>query len=124
MIFTDQRRLFTSLQVCRACGISRTSLFRLEEIGFLTPYSVNPDTGYRYYDLQNITAVGQFQKMQEIGLSKKDIVDLYLERMDSEEFLKTQRQKLNMMQRFLDDAFSRKLGFSPASYSEIIRLYP
>ena len=100
MIFTDQRRLFTSAQVCRACGISRTSLFRLEEIGFLTPYSVNPDTGYRYYDLQNITAVGQFQKMQEIGLSKKEIVDLYLEQIDSEEFLKTQRQKLNMMQRF------------------------
>ena len=103
MIFTDQRRLFTSLQVCRACGISRTSLFRLEEIGFLTPYSVNPDTGYRYYDLQNITAVGQFQRMQEIGLSKKEIVDVYLEQIDSEEFLKIQRQKLNLMQRFLDE---------------------
>ena len=103
MFFTEQRRLFTSAQVCRACGISRTSLFRLEEIGFLTPYSVNPDTGYRYYDLQNITAVGQFQRMQEIGLSKKEIVDVYLEQIDSEEFLKTQRQKLRMMQRFLDE---------------------
>ncbi len=103
MNFTDQRRLFTSAEVCHACGISRTSLFRLEEIGFLTPYSVNPETGYRYYDLQNITAVGQFQRMQEIGLSKKEIVDIYLEQIDSGEFLKTQHQKLNMMQRFLDE---------------------
>ncbi|MCR5024606.1 MAG: MerR family transcriptional regulator [Lachnospiraceae bacterium] len=103
MIFTDQRRLFTSAEVCRACGISRTSLFRLEEIGFLSPYSVNPETGYRYYDLQNITAVGQFQRMQKIGLSKKEIVDVYLEQIDSKEFLKTQRQKLNMMKRFLDE---------------------
>ncbi len=103
MVFPDQRRLFTSAQVCRACGISRTSLFRLEEIGFLTPYSVNPDTGYRYYDLQNITAVGQFQKMQEIGLSKKEIVELYLEQIDDKEFLKKHRQKLYMMQRFLDE---------------------
>ncbi|MCR5107370.1 MAG: MerR family transcriptional regulator [Lachnospiraceae bacterium] len=102
MVFFDNRKLFTSAEVCHACGISKTSLFRLEECGFLKPYHVNPDTGYRYYDLQNITSIGQFQKMQAIGLSKKEIVELYYERVDSSEFLAAQRQKLNMMQRFLD----------------------
>ena len=102
MIFPDKRRLFTSAEVCHACGISRTSLFRLEEIGFLKPYRINPDTGYRYYDLQNITAVGQFQRLQGIGLSKKEIVDVYHERVNSEDFLQEQRRRLNAMQRFLD----------------------
>ncbi|MCR5301781.1 MAG: MerR family transcriptional regulator [Lachnospiraceae bacterium] len=103
MIFAEKRRLFTSAEVCRACGISRTSLFRLEEIGFLTPYRVNSNTGYRYYDLKNITAIGQFQKMQNVGLSKKEIVDVYFERTDSEEFIRSHRQKLELMQRFLDE---------------------
>ncbi len=103
MIISDNRKLFTSAEVCHVCGISKTSLFRLEEFGFLKPYYVNPDTGYRYYDLQNITAVGQFQRMQGIGLSKKEIVDVYLNRVDNADFLKTQRQKLNKMQRFLDE---------------------
>ncbi|MCR5430956.1 MAG: MerR family transcriptional regulator [Lachnospiraceae bacterium] len=103
MIFPDNRKIFTSAEVCHACGISRTSLFRLEEIGFLKPYHVNPENGYRYYDLQNITVIGQYQRMQAIGLSKKEIVDLYYERVDSKEFLDVQRQKLNMLERFLDD---------------------
>ncbi len=103
MGFTDKRQLFTSAEVCHTCGISKTSLFRLEECGFLKPYYVNPDTGYRYYDLQNITTVGQFQRMQEFGLSKKEITDVYYNRVDSAEFLKIQRQKLSRMQKFLDE---------------------
>ncbi len=102
MIFPHQRKLFTSAEVCRACGISRTSLFRLEEAGFLKPYHVNPETGYRYYDLQNITAIGQYQSMQALGMSRKEIMDMYYDRTDGKEFLETQRQKLKRMQRFLD----------------------
>lgn len=103
MVIRDNRKLFSSAEVCNTCGISKTSLFRLEECGFFKPYYVNPDTGYRYYDLQNITAVGQFQRMQEIGLSKKEITDVYYNRVDSAEFLKAQRMKLSRMQRFWDE---------------------
>jgi len=103
MSLPDKRILFTSAEVCHTCGISKTSLFRLEECGFLKPYYTNPDTGYRYYDLQNITTVGQFQRMQEFGLSKKEITDVYYNRVDSAEFLKIQRQRLSRMQKFLDE---------------------
>ncbi|XME02248.1 MerR family transcriptional regulator [Lachnospiraceae bacterium C1.1] len=107
MAFFANKKLFTSSEVCHACGISKTSLFRLEECGFLKPYYVNPDTGYRYYNLQNITAVGQYQMMQEIGLSKKEITDVFHNRVDGAEFLRTQRQRLARMQRFLDEYESR-----------------
>jgi len=102
MIFPDNIKLFTIKEACHACGVSRTTLIRMEESGFLKPYRVDPDTGYRYYDLQNIAAVGQYQFLNTIGLSRREIADLYHERADCGEFLKTQRQKLSMMQRFLD----------------------
>ncbi len=103
MNFPERRKLFTIKEMTRACGVSRTTLIRMEEDGFLTPYRVDPDTGYRYYDLQNVAAVGQYQRLQESGLSRKEIADLYYERVDSGVFLKAQRQKLNRLRRFLDE---------------------
>ena len=63
MELPENRALFSIKEMCEICGISRASLLRLEEDGFLLPYRVNPDTGYRYYDMQNVTAVGQYQRM-------------------------------------------------------------
>ena len=45
MIFPEERKLFTVKDVSRACGVSRATLIRMEESGFLTPHHVNPDTG-------------------------------------------------------------------------------
>ena len=103
MIFPNDRKLFTIKEMTQACGVSRTTLIRMEEDGFLKPYRVDPDSGYRYYDLQNVTAVGQYQRLQEAGLSRKEIADLYYERVDSRKFLEAQRQKLSRLQRFLDE---------------------
>ncbi len=103
MKFPDNRKLFSIKEMCEICGISRASLLRLEEDGFLKPYRVNPDTGYRYYDMQNVTAVGQYQRMQTIGLSRKEIADLYYERVDSAAFLNELRQKFARLQRFLNE---------------------
>ena len=96
MIFPENRKLFTIKEMCHACGVSRSTLIRLEEDGFLTPYRIDSHTGYRYYDLQNVTAVGQYQRLQESGLSRKEIADLYFERVSSTEFLKSQRQKIHI----------------------------
>lgn len=102
MKFPDKRALFTVKEVCHACGISRSTLLRLEDCGILTPFHVDPDTGYRYYDTQNVTTIGQYQRLQKVNLSRKEISDLYFGRVDSERFLQEQRQKLNMMMHFLD----------------------
>lgn len=102
MVFPERRKLFSIKEAARACGVSRSTLLRMEKDGFLTPYRVDPNTGYRYYDLQNVAAVGQYQRLQEAGLSRKEVADLYYERVDSQKFLETQRQKLCRMQRFLE----------------------
>ena len=103
MVFPEKRKLFTIKEMSQACGVSRTTLIRMEECGFLRPYYIDPNTGYRYYDLQNVTAVGQYQRMQVLGISREEITDVYYERIDSRKFLEVQRRKLSMMQRFLDE---------------------
>ena len=103
MKLPKNRALFSIKEMSEICGISRASLLRLEEDGFLLPYRVNPDTGYRYYDMQNVTAVGQYQRMQTIGMSRKEIADLYYERIDSAAFIAELRQKLARLQLFLNE---------------------
>lgn len=103
MKFPDKRKLFTVKDVARTCGISRASLIRMEESGFLKPYHTDPDTGYRYYDMQNIAAIGQYQRLQSIGLSRSEIADVYFGRIDSAEFIAEQRRKLESMRRFLNE---------------------
>lgn len=103
MEYPENRKLFTIKEVSHACGISRATILRLEESGFIKPYRIDPDTGYRYYDMFNITAIGQYQRLQTIGLSRKEISDLYYERIDSAEFIKAQRKKLSILQNFIDE---------------------
>ena len=103
MIFPEERKLFTVKDVSRACGVSRATLIRMEESGFLKPYRTDPDTGYRYYDMQNIAAIGQYQRLQSIGLSRSEIADVYFGRVSSAEFIADQRRKLELMRRFLNE---------------------
>ena len=47
----------------------------MEEGGFLTPHRTDPATGYRYHDMQNVAAIGQYQRLQSIGLSRAETAD-------------------------------------------------
>ena len=93
MRYPEKRKLFTITEVARACGVSRSTLLRMEESGFLKPFRVDPETGYRYYDLSAVSAVGQYQMLQSIGLTRKEIGDVYYERIDSSDFLEMLRQR-------------------------------
>ena len=103
MIFTQDRQLFTIHELSRACGVSRATLLRMEECGFLTPYRIDPENGYRYYDAYNAAEVGQFQLLQSLGLSRSEITDFYYQKVDNRDFLKQQRIKLSQIQRILEE---------------------
>ncbi len=96
-------KLFTIAEVSRACGISRTSLIRLEESGFFKPCRIDPDTGYRYYDVNNMIEIGRYKRLQVIGLTRSEITEFYHDRIDFDRFMETQRQKLNLLQQFVDE---------------------
>ena len=61
MIYPEDIQLFSIHEFSRACGVSRASLLRMEECGFLTPYRIDPKTGYHYYDTHNVAGAGQFK---------------------------------------------------------------
>ena len=42
------KKLFQITEAARACGLSRSTLMRMEERGLLTPLSTAPDSGRRY----------------------------------------------------------------------------
>ncbi len=98
------KKLFTVAEVSHACGISRTSLIRLEESGFLKPARVNPATGYRYYDVLNLVEIGRYKRLQAIGLTRKEMTDYYRGHIDHEQFIKDQRKKLNELQHFINES--------------------
>ncbi|MBQ6091150.1 MAG: hypothetical protein IJL07_07820 [Lachnospiraceae bacterium] len=103
MNYPEQRHLFTINEFAKSCGISRTTLIRMEESGFFTPFKIDPDTGYRYFDAQNAAEVGQYQLYQTLGLSREEIVDYYYQRKDITGFLKEKKEKLYRMQRVLEE---------------------
>ena len=103
MQYPDERKLFTVKEVSHACGVSRTTLIRMEESGFLTPFKIDPQTGYRYYDADNLTAIGQYQLLQQLGLSRNEIADVYYRRVDLDAFFREQKAKVARLARLINN---------------------
>lgn len=55
------RRWFLSIgDVMRSCGISRSSLIRLEQRGLITPHRI-PHNGRRYYTAEDVDRINQLR---------------------------------------------------------------
>lgn len=90
--------LFSIRQAARACSLSRSSLIRLEEKGLLTPACTDPDSGYRYYDNNNIARILQIQKFQWMGFRPEEIISYYESGGKAEGFLASLEQRLSVLQ--------------------------
>ena len=119
MFFPEDQQLFTVSELARACGVSRTTLIRIEECGMLTPYRINPETGYRYYNAYNAAQVGQYLFLQSLGLMREEIAEYYYRKTDSTAFLKAQRERLERMQRVLEELEIRNGDVPGISFSYI-----
>ena len=65
--------LFTVQQVSRCCGVSRATILRLESKGLLRPALIDEQSGYRYYDNNNISRIMQIQLFLKMGMTYKEI---------------------------------------------------
>ena len=90
--------LFSIRQAARACNLSRSSLIRLEDKGLLTPARTDANSGYRYYDNNNISRILQIQKFQQMGFSPEEIISYYESGGKADELLATLEQKLYLLQ--------------------------
>ena len=90
--------LFSIRQAARACNLSRSSLIRLEKKGLLTPACTDANSGYRYYDNNNISRILQIQKFQQMGFSPEEIISYYESGGKADELLAALEQKLYLLQ--------------------------
>ena len=107
---------FTISQVSRSCGVSRSTLLRLEKKGLLKPAFVDEQSGYRYYDNNNVSWVMQVQLFLRMGLSYEEILLYYRTNGTSAELLEKTEARLSMLQRACMEIRLRIEGGEPISF--------
>lgn len=97
------KKLFTVGQVCKCCGISRSTILRMEDRGLLSPARVDENTGYRYYDIYNITKILHIQMFLSMGLTYDDAYSYYASSGKSPELLTALESRLALLTRAYEE---------------------
>lgn len=70
-------KFFATNQVCQSCGLSRSTILRLEDRGLLKPAFIDPKTGVRRYDNNNVAQIMQIKRFLDMGLTYDDVALYY-----------------------------------------------
>ena len=92
------KKLFQIAEAARACGLSRSTLLRMEEKGLVTPAYTAPDSGRRYYDNHNVARVLQIEKFKAMGLGVEAIAAYFAHGGDTTELLAALEARLHDLQ--------------------------
>ena len=74
----NKKDRFSTFQIAKACGISRSSILRLEQEGFISPSFTEPSTGKRFYSFSDVARVIQVMTLRNFGL-EKDIIHRFFD---------------------------------------------
>ena len=99
----SENRLFQITEAAHACGLSRSTLMRMEKKGLLTPAHVAPESGRRYYDNHNIARVLQIEKFRAMGLSTEEIETYFVRGGDAAELLAVLESRLHDLLRSVEE---------------------
>ena len=99
----NTRELFQITEAAHACGLSRSTLLRMEGKGLLMPACVTPESGRRYYDNHNIARILQIEKFRAMGLSTEEIADYFVRGGDASELLTVLERRLRDLQRSVEE---------------------
>ena len=73
----NKKALFQITEAAHACGLSRSTLLRMEEKGLLTPACIAAESGRRYYDNHNVARIMQIEKLKAMGLGTEEIAGYF-----------------------------------------------
>ena len=73
----NKKALFQITEAAHACGLSRSTLLRMEEKGLLTPACIAAESGRRYYDNHNVARIMQIEKFKAMGLGTEEITGYF-----------------------------------------------
>ena len=113
----DTKKLFQITEAAHACGLSRSTLMRMEKKGLLTPAYIAAESGRRYYDNHDVARILQIEKFKRLE-NKKLSADFDY---DEIEGLRIEaRQKLNQFRPLSIGQASRISGVSPADINVLL----
>ena len=118
----DTKKLFQITEAARACGLSRSTLMRMEEKGLLTPACIAPDSGRRYYDNFNVARILQIEKFKAMGLSNAEITAYFSRGGEASALLAVLEERLHDLQRSVEEIRLRAL--EPPAFSVQITTLP
>lgn len=93
-----EKELFQITEAARACGLSRSTLLRMEEKGLLTPAYIAPDSGRRYYDNHNVARIMQIEKFKSMGISNEQIINYFVRGGEAADMLAALTDRLHALQ--------------------------
>lgn len=99
----NTKNLFRITEAARACGVSRSTLMRMEESGLLKPAYVAEDSGRRYYDNFNVAHILQVEKFKAMGLSNEEIITYYRSGGEVKQLLTAMENRLSELERGVEE---------------------
>ncbi len=117
----DTTGLFSITQAANACGISRSTLMRMEERGLLVPAYISPQSGRRYYDNHNISRVLQIQQFQSMGFNAEETASYFAKEGEANELLAILEERLSLLQQNVEEMKLRSMKI-PNMSVQILRL--
>jgi len=100
---TDPAQLFTMKQTAAATGLSRSTILRMEDRGFLKPAYVSPTSGNRYYDVYNVSRILSVQQLVELGFTNDEARQYFSAGADAAELFALVERRLEMLQRTYEE---------------------
>ena len=98
-----EKELFQITEAARACGLSRSTLLRMEEKGLLTPAYIAPDSGRRYYDNHNVARIMQIEKFKSMGANNEEVIDYFVRGGEAADMLAALEDRLHELQRSIEE---------------------
>ena len=113
----SKNKLFQIHETAHACGLSRSTLMRMEEKGLLTPAYVDPDSGRRYYDNFSVARILQVEKFKAMGLTNEEIIAYFQSGGQAEPLLAALEGRLQDLLRSVEELRIRTAGTRDMSVS-------
>ena len=110
---------FSMGDLCKATGLSRTAIIKLENMGLIKPHSVDEKTGYRSYTLFEIANVIQYRLLRDMDISQDEILDYFTHREHLDLMIEKMKIRKNLMQRAIEELELRKRTEEKYSFSYI-----
>ncbi len=118
---SDKQNLFRMAQVAKSCGLSRSTILRMEENRLLTPAYINPKSGHRYYDNHNVSHILEIENLKYMGIGTEEIAAYFESGGDADILLAALEKKMSLLHRSIEELRMRA-GRRGNLYADIIDL--